>query len=283
MSKKTSKKLARAKNFTLLKTGVIKVAGEFPNLIEPWSKADIPDFLSAVDHSLAITDKDEYEKALKKEETDFNLLVRQLGEAKKSLAIVLQGRDGAGKTGATMRITEALGYDFKIFASVPIGPPSEEELQHYYMWRFGKHERMPAFGQVRVFDRSWQERVLVERVMGYTPEAQIRDSYAELRVAEWQMKRQGIVLVKIWLDISKGEQKVRFKARKKDKPWKVSASDAIARAHWDDYTPAANEMFQRTGSDFAPQFIISSEDKRYSRVTVLRVINQQMREALSQK
>jgi len=281
MSKKR-KGLAGAKNFTLQKNGVIKVAGEFPNLIEPWSKTKIPDYLSAVDHSLAMG-KAEYEKALKKEETEFNLLVRELEAAKKFLIVVLQGRDGAGKTGATMRITEALGYDFKIFGSVPIGPPSEEEAAHYYMWRFGKHERMPAFGQVRVFDRSWQERVLVELVMKFTSEDKIRDSYAELRVNEWLMDRYGGIICKVWLDISKPEQKRRFKERKKDKPWKVSASDAIARAHWDDYTPAANELFHRTGSTFAPQFIISSEDKRYSRVTLLQVLNQRMREVLGKK
>lgn len=280
MSKKTPKKLAKAKNFTLQKSGVIKIAGEFPNLIEPWSKTKVPNYLGAVDHALAIEDKGEYEKALKDAETEFNLLVREMAAAKKSLVVALQGRDGAGKTGATMRITEALGYDFKIFASVPIGPPTEEEKAHDYLWRFYKHERMPAAGQVRVFDRSWQERGLVELVMGYTPIDKIRDSYAELRAFEWQMHRQGVVLVKIWLDISKGEQKKRFKDRAESKPWKVSASDAVARSHWNDYTPAANELFHRTGSDFAPQFIISSEDKRYSRVTVLQVINQQMREAL---
>lgn len=280
MSKKTTKKLAGSKNFTLQKSGVIKIAGEFPNLIEPWSKTKVPNYLGAVDHALAIEDKDEYEKALKEAETEFNLLVREMAAAKKSLIIALQGRDGAGKTGATMRITEALGYDFKLFASVPVGPPTEEEKAHDYLWRFYKHERMPAAGQVRVFDRSWQERVLVEKVMGFTPEEKIRDSYAELRVFEWQLQRQGVVLVKIWLDISKGEQKKRFKARKESKPWKVSASDDIARSHWDDYTPAANELFHRTGTDFAPQFIISSEDKRYSRVTVLQVINQQLRQAL---
>lgn len=280
MSKKTPKTLTGNKRFTLQKSGVIRIAGEFPNLIEPWSKTKVPNYLGAVDHSLAIEDKGEYEKALKKAETEFNLLVREMAAAKKSLIIALQGRDGAGKTGATMRITEALGYDFKIFGSVPVGPPTEEEKAHDYLWRFYKHERMPAAGQVRVFDRSWQERVLVEKVMGFTSEDKIRDSYAELRAFEWQLQRQGVVLVKIWLDITKGEQKKRFKARKADKPWKVSASDDVARAHWSDYTPAANELFHRTGTDFAPQFIISSEDKRYSRVTVLEVINQQLRQAL---
>jgi polyphosphate kinase 2 (PPK2 family) len=280
MSKQTPKQLARRKNFTLQQTGVIRIAGEFPNLIEPWSKTKVPNYLAAVDHSLAIEDKHEYEKALKDAETEFNLLVREMAVQKKSLVIALQGRDGAGKTGATMRITEALGYDFKIFQSVPIGPPSEDEKAHDYLWRFYRHERMPAVGQVRVFDRSWQERVLVEKVMGFTPEDKIRDSYAELRAFEWQLARQGVILVKVWLDISKGEQKHRFKERSESKPWKVSASDQVAREHWNDYTPAANELFHRTGTDFAPQFVISSEDKRYSRVTLLRVINQQLRQAL---
>lgn len=278
MSKK-SKGLARA-GFTALENGVIRVAHTFSNLTEPWSKAKIPNYLATVDHSLAIDDKDAYERELKQLEAEFNLLVRELAAAKKSLIVVLQGRDGAGKTGATTRITEALGYDFKLFQSVPIGPPSSEELDHGYLWRFGKYERIPAFGQVRVMDRSWAERVLVERVMNLTAEEQLRDSYAELRTFEWLLARQGAVIVKVWLDISKKEQKARFKARHKDKPWKVSDSDDVARAHWSDYTPAANELFHRTGTDYAPWFIVSSEDKRYSRITVMRVVNAQLRQAL---
>jgi polyphosphate kinase 2 (PPK2 family) len=244
---------------------------------------DIPDFIAEVDHTLSIDDKDAYEDALKVEERDFNELVRQLGAARKSLIVVLQGRDGAGKTGATTRLTEALGYDFKIFLSVPIGPPTQEELNHDYLWRFYKHERMPEYGQVRVFDRSWAERVLVERVMKLTDKDLIRASYAELRAFEWQLARQGHIIVKIWLDITKAEQKKRFKARHKDKPWKVSSSDGVAREHWDDYTPAANELFQRTGTDFAPWYLVPSEDKHYSRVAVLRIINQRLRTALGQE
>lgn len=88
------------------------------------------------------------------------------------------------------------------------------------------------------------------------------------------------VVVSIFVNPLQFAPKERFKQRKKDKPWKISDSDAVARKHWDDYTPAANEMFHRTGTDFAPWHIISSEDKRYSRITVLRVINAALREAL---
>lgn len=279
---RNQKKITRSA-YTVLDSGVIKVARTFTNLAEPWSKDDkVPDFLGAVDHSLCFDSKKEYEHALAKQEEELNQLVRKMKDKKKALIVVLQGRDGAGKTGAVSRIEEALGFDHKIFDSVPIGPPTEEERAHPYLWRFFKHDRMPEFGQLRVFDRSWAERVLVEKVMKLTDKEAIRDSYAELRGFEWMLQRQGCVVVKLWLDISKGEQKKRFEDRHRDKPWKVSDSDDVAREHWDEYTPAANELFLRTGTDFAPWYIISSEDKRYSRVTVLATINAALREALGE-
>jgi polyphosphate kinase 2 (PPK2 family) len=264
---------------SLTKQGVITVARSIP-LDAPWHREDIPEYIDAVDHSLALDDKAAYEAALKKEEQALNLLVRRMAGQNQALAVVLQGRDGAGKTGATMRIAEALGYDYKIFASVPISAPTVEELSHGYLWRFTKNERWPSFGQLRVFDRSWAERVLVERAMKITPIEKINESYGTIRLFEKLWTQQGVTIVKIWLDITKDEQKKRFKQRKKDKPWKISDSDAVARKHWNDYTPAANEMFHRTGTDYAPWHIISSEDKRYSRITVLRVINAALRKAL---
>lgn len=267
--------------YTLLSAGVIKVEHQFPNLIEPWAEVEIPDFLDVVDHSQSITDEVSYHRALKRQQRTLNALARQLKDAKKRLIVVLQGRDGAGKGGATKRIEAALGHDHKIFASVPIGPPTEEELEHDFLWRFHKHDRMPGYGQVRVFDRSWYERVLVERVMKFTDKEDIRASYAHIRTFEWMLHENGAVIVKIWLDITKGEQLNRFKKRKLRKPWKVSKFDFIAREHWDKYTPAANEMFYRTGSDFAPWYVVSSEDKYYARVTVLKLINQALRRALA--
>lgn len=275
-----SKRQGGLPDTTELVNGVIKVHRHFDNPTEPWSRQRVPDYLGAVDHSPAIESRKAYEKALAAQEAELNRLVRRLAKSGKSLLVVFQGRDGAGKSGATERIVQALDFDMKIFQGVPIGPPTEEERAHPYLWRFFKNERMPAKGQVRVFDRSWAERLLVERVMNFATKQEIRDSYSEIRTFEWMLERQGVIIVKFWLDITKDEQLKRFEDRKREKPWKVSASDAEAREHWDEYTDAANEMFLRTGTDYAPWFILSSENKRYSRVTVLEIINHELRAAL---
>lgn len=266
--------------YTVASNGVITIARDFPDILAPWSKEKVPDYLGLVNHDLKIKGRSNYERQLKQQETEFNLLVRQLKDAGKSAIILLQGRDGAGKTGATMRIAEALA-DFKILMIVPIGPPKDEELSYPYLWRFFKYDRMPQVGQVRVLDRSWMERLLVERAMKLTPKAEIRNSYAELRAFEWLLNQSGMLIVKCWLDITYDEQGKRFARRHEDRPWKVSTSDDVARQNWDYYTGAANEMFHRTGTLFSPWHIISSEDKRYSRVMVLSTVNQELRRRLS--
>lgn len=283
MAKKDKKGKDNCALFTVLENGAIKIARCLPSPTEPYAKARIPNYLKQVDHSLAIKKKKKYEKKLAEQTFELNELVRQLAEAKKSLIVVFQGRDGAGKSGATVRIIQALGYDMKIFQGVPIGPPSDEEKARPFLWRFTRSDRLPAFGQVRVFDRSWAERVLVEPVMKLTPPEDVQNSYADINTFEWQLERGGAVIVKVWLDITKDEQMTRFEARKKEKAWKVSPSDMIARKHWGEYTDAANEMFFRTGTEFAPWYIISSEDKLYSRVTVLECINHELRLALGIK
>jgi len=273
--------LVVGRDCAVLDNGVIAVRRCFSTLNEPYTKVrSIPDYLAHVDHSLRIKKKKLYKKALFREEVRFNTLVRKLKDARRSLIVVFQGRDAAGKSGATQRIMQALDNDMKIFLSVPIGPPTDEELAHPYLWRFFKAERMPAFGQVRVFDRSWNERVLVEPVMSLTKPKAIQRSYAELRTFEWILESQGAIIVKFWMDLSKDEQNRRFKARAATKPWKMSPSDREARKHWDAYSSAANEMFFRTGTEFAPWFIVSSEDKWYSRVAVLQTINEVMKAEL---
>lgn len=269
--------------FKMLESGVIKIARPFENPLAPYvaaEKGEIPDYLAAVDHTVSIATKKEYEKQLNVEEERFSKLVRRMAKARKYLIVVLQGRDGAGKSGATQRIAGALDFDAKLILVVPIGAPSEDERAHPPLWRFFKDDRMPAFGQVRIYDRSWFEEVLVVRVNELQPEAVWQHSYAGLRAMDWSLEQQGGVVVKLWLDITKDEQKKRFEDRAREKPWKLSPLDAEARKKWKPYTKAANEMFYRTGTEYAPWFIVSSEDKRYSRVNVLRIINQQMEEAL---
>ncbi len=271
------------KPFHVLANGVIKVARPFPNPVvpyEPVDKDDIPDYLGAVDHTIKIESKKDFEKQMNVEEERFNRLVRRMAAAKKYLIVVLQGRDGAGKSGATQRIGNAIDFDPKLLSIVPIGAPTEDERAHPPLWRFFKDDRMPGYGQIRVFDRSWFEEVLVVRVNELVKPEVWQDTYTGLRMMDWSLEHQGGVVVKFWLDITKAEQKKRFEDRAREKPWKLSPSDGEARKKWKKYTPAANEMFFRTGTEYAPWFIISSEDKRYSRVNVLRVINEQLEEAL---
>ena len=277
MAKKNKRSLPVAGvHYTVSDSGVIRIA---PFTTAPTERCGegkaFPHYLGLVDHTLAIT-KSDYKKRLAEEEKRFNLLVRQLDEAKRSLIVVLQGRDSAGKSGAAKKILEAIDFDPKLFLWVPIGPPTEDEKAHGHLWRFYAMDRMPRHGQIRVFDRSWAERGLVEPVMKIIDEETLNDSYADLRVHEWALQRQGAVVVKIWMDISKGEQKKRFKDRLKDKPWKYSELDATARKNWDKYTTRADALFHFTGTPYAPWYILSSENKDYSRVNALATINDAM-------
>jgi polyphosphate kinase 2 (PPK2 family) len=276
---KTDVKLIEGEHYSLLNNGCIRLARRFDDLGQQYQKEPIPDYLSLIDHSLSL-EKGDYKKLLTKEETQLNLHVRQLQEHQRALVIVFQGRDGAGKSGATERIIEAVDYDMEIFDAVHIGPPSDEELEHPYLWRFSIYDRMPKYGQVRVFDRSWCERLLVEPVMGITKGDELKRSYAQIRAYEWLQSSMGYIVVKFWLDITKKEQEARFKKREIKKPWKLSPHDAAARKAWTDYTGAANEMFHRTATMFAPWYLVSSEDKKYSRIAVLQVLNQVLKDTL---
>lgn len=268
------------RDFIRLPNGVIQVRHDYGDLLGSYVEADIPDVLSAVDHTLAIAKRKKYEKLLRVENQEFYDLVGKLKAAGRSLILVFQGRDAAGKSGAIERIVQAIDYDFKNFQWIAIGPPTDEELAHPFLWRFGG-QRLPGFGQTRAFDRSWNERVLVEIVDKLTDKDALRASFAQIRGWEWQRVQEGSIVVKIWMDISYEEQDKRFKQRKADKPRKSTDADEKARASWPKYTVCANEMFYRLSPAFAPWYIVSSEDKRYSRVHVLQLVNSVMRRALA--
>jgi len=123
----------------------------------------------------------------------------------------------------------------------------------------------------------------VERVKKLAPKDELNQSYAEIRNFEWQRQQQGSVVVKFWMDITKKEQWHRFEDRKENEPQKFSQDDLDAREKWTEYTRMANAMFFRTGTKNCPWNIISAEDKRYSRVTVLQIINETLRAELGVK
>ena len=259
-------------DYEMADSGVIKVARCFPNPTSPWHKgADVPDYLSLVDHA-RVLDKKEYESIISPEQEKLNLLIRELAEKKLSLVIVLQGRDAAGKTGASKKIIEAVDHDWRLFKIIPVGPPTDEERNQPYLLRFFEDDRMPEFGQMHVFDRSWAEDVLVVPVMKLASTTHVRNCYPEIRTMEWMLRRSRTIVVKLWLDITKEEQLARFKKREAEKPWKYKQSDIEARKNWNKYTRWGNRLFYWTGSEWAPWYIVPATDKYYSRVTCLRII-----------
>jgi len=263
-------------NAGLFERGIVRVSHPIANPTAAYKKpSSVPDYLSLLDHDRSLG-KSKYEKELEKEEARLNELVRQLEALKLSLVVTFQGRDGAGKSGATKRIITGLDFDMKVLGVVPVGPPNDEERSQPYLLRFFERDRMPAFGQVRIFDRGWNEELLVVPVMGLASKEHVHGAYSQINTMEWMLKQSGTILVKVWLEITREVQDERFKERQEDKAWKYTDADETARKHWADYTKYANKMFHLTGTRNAPWNIIPSNCKRYSRVTVLRIISDEV-------
>jgi polyphosphate kinase 2 (PPK2 family) len=195
---------------------------------------------------------------------------RSLAEAKRSLIVVLEGPDAAGKGGAIGRMVERL--DPRLLRVHSIIKPTQEEYAHHYLWRFWN--RLPAYGQLAVFDRSWYGRVLVERVEGFATEKEWKRAYEEINQFEKLLVDDGAIVVKLYLQISKDEQLLRFKRREADpyKHWKITDEDWRNRRRWDDHNEAAQEMFERTSTPMAPWRIIPANYKWNARVEVVRSV-----------
>jgi polyphosphate kinase 2 (PPK2 family) len=172
--------------------------------------------------------------------------------------------------GAIRRVTQSI--DAREYQVIPIGAPNDEEGQYPYLWRFWRH--LPRSGRLRVFDRSWYGRVLVERVEAFATEAEWRRAYAEINDFEAQLVEHGSVVIKFWLHVSPKEQMRRFKQRKKVpyKRWKLNEEDWRNRDRWTDYEIAVNDMVEHTSTAAAPWVLVEGEDKRWARVRVIEAL-----------
>ncbi len=219
--------------------------------------SDAPDELS----------KKEYNKALR--ELHEEMVKLQLWVQHKGLkvAIVFEGRDGAGKGGTIKAITERVSP--RVFRVVALPAPTEREKSQMYMQRYIRH--FPAAGEVVIFDRSWYNRAGVERVMGFCDEEQVERFLNEVPLVERAMVDSGIILIKYWLEVSPEEQERRLNDRIDDgrKIWKLSPMDLKSFDRWDDYTKARDEMFQSTDTAWAPWFVANSENKKKVRLNVI--------------
>jgi polyphosphate kinase 2 (PPK2 family) len=213
----------------------------------------------------------EYKPALKQAQLQLLTYQRALSDSKRSLVVLFEGPDAAGKGGAIRRMVERL--DPRLLRVHSVVKPTEEEYSHHYMWRFWS--KLPRYGQTAVFDRSWYGRVLVERVERFATEREWKRAYEEITHFEKSLAEDGTVFVKIYLHISKDEQLSRFKRREADpyKHWKITDEDWRNRRKWDEHNAAAEAMFEKTSTPSSPWIILPANYKWHARIEVIRAVN----------
>ncbi|HEB96858.1 MAG TPA: polyphosphate kinase 2 family protein [Sedimenticola thiotaurini] len=225
-------------------------------------------------------------KALKRELAGY---VEQLDELQRvlyahdrySILLVFQAMDAAGKDGTIRAVMSGLNpagcqvYSFK--------QPSSEELEHDFLWRTAR--RLPERGRIGVFNRSYYEEVLVVRVHPEYLENQHlprplnrkgiwKQRFRSILDHEHHLARNGTVILKFWLNVSREEQKRRFLSRldEPQKNWKFSSSDVRERGWWDDYMKAYEKALRATSRPWAPWYAIPADDKPYMRVQVAKIL-----------
>lgn len=221
-----------------------------------------------IDLQKQIKSRNEYRDKLKELQLDLLHYQRIILETRRSVILVFEGPDAAGKGGIIKRITERM--DPRRIRVYSVVKPTTEEYQHHYMWRFW--DKIPPYGHISIFDRSWYGRVLVERVEEFATEDQWKRAYREICEFERNLSDDGTLILKYYVHISKDEQLRRFKDRQADpyKHWKITDEDWRNRRKWDDYIKAANDMFEETSSKVAPWTLISGEYKWQARIEVLK-------------
>jgi len=186
------------------------------------------------------------------------------------LCVVLEGWDASGKGGAIKRLVGKL--DPRHVRVKQYAAPTPDELRHHWLWRFWP--ALPGWGGMAILDRSWYGRVLVERVEGFAGEAEWTRAYDEINAYERMLADDGMVLVKLWLQLSDEEQLKRFEAREKDplKQYKLTDEDWRNRGKRDEYTAAVEDMLERTSTGWAPWTLVEGDSKRFARVKVLEAV-----------
>jgi PPK2 family polyphosphate:nucleotide phosphotransferase len=199
----------------------------------------------------------------------------------RALLLVFQAMDAAGKDSAIKHVMSGVNpQGCQVFS---FKAPSAEELDHDFMWRCLKV--LPERGRIGIFNRSYYEEVLVVRVHPEFLEAQRlpgkpggerfwRDRFEDINAIEKYLVRNGISIVKFFLNVSRGEQKKRFLDRieRQEKNWKFSMGDIKERAHWDAYMDAYEDMLTHTSTEWAPWYVIPANHKWFTRAVVADVI-----------
>jgi len=201
-----------------------------------------------------------------------------------SLLLVFQAMDAAGKDGTIKHVMSGVNpQGCQVFS---FKKPSSEDLDHNFLWRYMKN--LPERGRIGIFNRSYYEDVLVVKVhpelIQNIPEVKVDESfwegrYQDINALERHLVRNGTVVLKFFLNVSKEEQKKRFMERlgRREKNWKFSASDLAARGRWDDYMDAYEDAINATSTEWAPWYIVPADHKWATRAIVADIITTSLR------
>jgi polyphosphate kinase 2 len=222
---------------------------------------------SGVDDETGQLKRKDYEKELRKLQTEICSLQEWVKATGERIIVVFEGRDAAGKGGTIKALTERVSPRTFRLAALPA--PSDREKSQMYVQRYLAH--FPAAGEVVIFDRSWYNRAGVEYVMGFCTKKQHKHFLETCPKFEKHIVDNGIRLIKYWLEVGNKEQKKRFEARIEDRlrQWKLSPMDLPSRERWYDYSRARDQMLAATDTDHAPWYIVRSDDKKRARLNVL--------------
>ncbi len=237
------------------------------NAIEDGSKNDILSDTYPYDERM---DRDDYDKTIEQLQLELVKLQADVKATGKRVVVVFEGRDAAGKGGTIKRFRENLNP--RVAKVVALSKPSDREQGEWYFQRYARH--LPTEGEVVLFDRSWYNRGVVEKVFDFCTDDQRAKFFRQLPEFEQMLVDEGIHFFKIWLNVGRAEQLRRFLAREKDplKQWKLSWIDVEGLNRWDAYTDAIQETFDRSHTDTAPWTIVRSDDKRRARIAALRAV-----------
>jgi polyphosphate kinase 2 len=210
------------------------------------------------------------ERGLRPWQVELLKLQAHLEAEKLRMIVLFEGRDAAGKGGAIRRVTRFMNE--KHYRVVALGRPTEEQRSQWYFQRYVA--QFPAGGEMVLFDRSWYNRAMVERVFGFCNAKEYRDFLRGVTGFEKDLVRQGTILVKLYFSVTREVQAARFGRRRTDplRRWKLSEIDVQAQDRWDDFTIHKYEMLQRTGTPAAPWLIVRSNDKERARLNTMKVI-----------
>ena len=210
----------------------------------------------------------DYEDALAPMQEELVAMARWARTTGQRIVVLFEGRDTAGTGGAIRAVSDTLNP--RQCHVVALGKPTEDEQGQWYFQRYVAH--LPTAGEIVLFDRSWYNRAGVEKVMGFSSEAQVEQFLGQVPAFEKMLVDDGILLFKYWLGADQERQEERLRERLEDplKRWKLSPIDLAARDKYDAYTEAREEMLRRTHTGHAPWTLVDFNDQKQGRLTLVR-------------